>query len=214
MAKPVNKRTAQPHRPQTVQGKKNALPRKPQASQRQTTTPRNPLKQWLLRVCGFKSILLAGVLTFVVYAIFTKNDGYKWVTINYLKGNWEHIRKYPDATLDQRNEMKLGFNYVFLNHIVKNTPDTAVILFPQKEYITEKGGDMQLSNDVTVKIWATHFVYPRRVVYKDDKDIDPFYDKVTHVAICAAHGYEDLDYFVQQRTYFDVLPKKQLTANE
>jgi hypothetical protein len=169
---------------------------------------------WLGNVLGWRSMLAAVAVAILVYNVVDKNSGYQWVTKNYLQGNWEHIRKYPNATLEERNQMKLGFSYVFLNYIVKHTPDTAIILFPLKKHITENANGTQLTSDVTAKNWATYFIYPRRIVYKDDKDTDPLYSKVTHVAICAAHGYEDLDYQVFQRAYFDVLPKKAKNENE
>ncbi|MDR1416364.1 MAG: glycosyltransferase family 2 protein, partial [Prevotellaceae bacterium] len=112
-----------------------------------------------------------------------------------------------NATLDERYQMKLGFDYVFLNHIKQNTPEDAVILFPLKKCTTEKGGDSQLSGNINSKYWVTHFVYPRRILYKDEQETNSRYSDVTHVAIVAGHGYEDLNYPVMERYYFTVLPK-------
>jgi hypothetical protein len=186
------------HKHTASAGIRKTIPRKPQ----------NPLRQWFWHAFGFKSIGLALLSGLLVYAAMRKNSGYTWVWTNYLKGNWEFIKAHDTATIEQINEMKIGFNYVFLNYVKKHTPDTAVILFPLRSQITEKGGNMQLGIDVSVKMWATHFVYPRRILYKDEYGENPLYDSVTHVAIAAAHGYDDLDYFVQKRAYFDVLPKK------
>ncbi|GHT11061.1 hypothetical protein AGMMS4956_03490 [Bacteroidia bacterium] len=208
MAKPINKKPPQLRRPQVAQGKKVVPPRPPQVVQKKPATPHSPFKQWLLRAIGFKSLLLAVVVGLLLYGGIPKNSGYQWTFVNYLKGNWDFIQAHDTATLDEIYQMKCGFDYAYLNYIKQHTPDTAIILFPLKEYLTEKGGDMQLSGNVGSKMWVTHFVYPRRILYKDEAEINPLYKDVTHVAIVAARGYEDLDYFVQQRAYFDIQPKK------
>ncbi|MDR1022734.1 MAG: hypothetical protein LBL94_05625 [Prevotellaceae bacterium] len=166
-----------------------------------------PVGRWLEGVFGIKSIALAVVGGGLFFGLITKDPGYQWVWNSLLKGNWDFIQKHRNATLDERNQMKLGFDYVFLSYVKQNTPEDAVILFPLKEYNTEKGGDYQLSGNVNSRFWVTHFVYPRRVVYKDEQETNPRYKDVTHVAIVAGHGYEDLDYPVTERSYFTVLPK-------
>jgi hypothetical protein len=84
-----------------------------------------------------------------------------------------------------------------------------VILFPLKQYTTEKAGSSQLTDKSNSKYWITHFVYPRRVLYKDEQDTNPRYRDVTHVAIVAGHGYDDLEYQVSNPPDFTVLPKSQ-----
>ncbi|MDR2448849.1 MAG: hypothetical protein LBD52_02690 [Prevotellaceae bacterium] len=163
----------------------------------------------LKKAFGFKSLMIAVAGGLLLYWTITENKGYWWVYEKLLKGNMETIWQYRTATLDERYQMKLGFDYVFWNFIKQHTPDDAVILFPLKEHNTEKAGNSQLTGRTNSKYWVTHFVYPRRVLYKDEQDINPHYNDVTHVAIVAGHGYEDLDYRVSERTYFTILPKKQ-----
>jgi hypothetical protein len=167
-----------------------------------------PTGRWLKKVSGFRSIVVALAGGLLLYWLITGNSGYWWVWEKLLKGNMETIWEHRTATLDERYQMKLGFDYVFWNFIKQNTPDTAVILFPLKELNTEKGGNAQLTDKTNSKYWVTHFVYPRRVLYKDEQDTNPRYNDVTHVAIVAGHGYDDLDYRVSERTYFTVLPKQ------
>lgn len=162
-------------------------------------------KKWFSYVFGWRSLLVSLLFIGIVYNVIDKNTGYHWVWNSLLKGNWELTRKYSDLTLDQRYEMKAGFNYNFLNYIKNHTPDTAIILFPERQYITEKGGNMQLGEEIASKMWVTHFIYPRVPLFKGTHD-SIFMSSVTHVAICAAHGYENLPYPVYRRTYFDVLP--------
>lgn len=162
-------------------------------------------KKWIAQVLGWRSLLVSLLFIGIVYKVIETNSGYNWVWNSLLKGNWELTRKYAGLTLDQRYEMKTGFNYSFLNYIKTHTPDTAVILFPERQYITEKGGNMQLGVEITNKMWVTHFIYPRVPLFQGSSD-SVFLSSVTHVAICAAHGYENLPYPVYKRTYFDVLP--------
>ena len=151
---------------------------------------------------------LAVAVGLLLYAVMRDNSGYKWAWSSLLKGNWELIQKHRKTTLDERYQMKLGFDYVFYKYIIDNTPEDAVLLFPLKKYNTEKGGDYQLNSSINAKYWATHFLYPRKVLYKDEQETNPRYRDVTHVAIIAGHGYEDVDYPVYERSYFTVLPKK------
>ncbi|MDR1331295.1 MAG: hypothetical protein LBK07_04250 [Tannerella sp.] len=166
------------------------------------------VRQWFGRAFGLRSLLVAGVVALGVYLSVTHNAGYRWTWEGYLRGNWDFIRQHPDATLEERLQMKLGFDYSFLSYIVKNTPEDAIILFPPRGVITEEAGGMRLTNNIESKMWVMHFVYPRRVVYRDEAETNSLCSEATHVAICATHGYDDLDYAVEQRAPFAVLPKK------
>jgi hypothetical protein len=182
--------------------------KKKNIKQMQQTPPRSKVKQWLGKALGLKSLLVAAVLTGTVCYTVDKNTGYNWVWNGLLKSNYTMIRQNRHATLDERMQMKLGFDYIFLNHIRKNTPDDAVILLPAAEHITEKADNLQLTGSVATKMWAEYFVYPRRIVYKNEAETNPLYREVTHVAICAGHGYEDLDYPVREHSTFAIYPKR------
>jgi hypothetical protein len=188
MTKPVNKKSPQP----------------PAPPKERKDTP----KIWLGKILGGRSILVAALGCLLLYGAISKNDGYQWVWKSLLKGNWDFIGEHRNATLDERFQMKLGFDYVFWSYIKNNTPEDAIVLFPLRKYNTEKGGDYQLSGNTNSKMWVSPFIYPRRMLYKDEQETNPLYNEVTHVAIVAGHGYDELDYPVTERTYFAVLPKK------
>ncbi|MDR1602629.1 MAG: hypothetical protein LBS42_09415 [Tannerella sp.] len=152
------------------------------------------------------AVAIAGC--FLLYTVISMDEGYRWVWNSLLKGNWAFIQEHRKASLEERNQMKMGFNYAYLNHIKKNTPEDAIILFPLQKHVTEQSGDMKLGDDITSKSWVTHFVYPRRALYKDEEATNPLYSQVTHVAVIAGHGYEDLDYEVPAKPAFAVFPKK------
>jgi hypothetical protein len=205
MAKHVHKRSAPPlsgpKKAQKPAKGKNLAPAPPQKAKSATG-------QWLVSAFGFKSMALAVVGGLLLYGAMRNNPGYQWTWNSLLKGNWDFIQKHRNATLDERYQMKFGFDYVFCKYIRDNTPEDAVVLFPLRKYNKEKGGDYQLSNNINVKYWVTHFIYPRKMLYKDEQETNPRYRDVTHVAIIAGHGYEDVDYSVRERSYFTVLPKK------
>jgi hypothetical protein len=165
-------------------------------------------KNWWNKAFGIRSMAVAIVIGLLLYKVISLDAGYQWVWKDLLVGNWKYIQIHRKANIEERNQMKLGFDYAYLNYIKKNTPEDAVILFPSKAHITEQNGKQKLSNNVTSKNWMTHFVYPRTALYKDEKDTNPLYDKVTHIAIVAGHGYEDLEYEVKEKQAFTVLPKK------
>ncbi|MDR1407730.1 MAG: hypothetical protein LBJ23_06770 [Tannerella sp.] len=188
--------------------------RKPQPRPAPKNNPapaRRPLLQWLGRALGLRSALVAALAALGIYVSITQNVGYQWTWSGYLKGNWDFIREHPHLTPEERLQAKLGFDYAFLNFVKQNTPDDAVILFPRQEHITEKVGNNQLTVNIASKMWVTHFVYPRRIVYRDEAETNPLYRDITHVAICAMHGYEDMDYEVNPQQPFAIFPR---TMNE
>jgi hypothetical protein len=192
----------------THKPKRHIPVRSPAAAREET---RKPVTHWLKRAFGLKSLLVATAGGLLLFWTVTENSGYWWVWEKLLKDNWVLIQKHRAATLGERYQMKLGFDYVFWDFLKQHTPDSAVILFPLKQYNTEKAGNSQLTDKTNNKYWVTHFVYPRRVLYKDEQDTNPRYNDVTHVAIVAGHGSDDLEYRVSNLPDFTVLPKQPTT---
>lgn len=168
-----------------------------------------PVARWLKKAFGVRSLMVALAGGLLLYWTITGNKGYWWVWEKLLRDNWVLIHQHRTATLDERYQMKLGFDYVFWDFLKQHTPNSAVILFPLKAHNTEKVGNQQLTDKSNSKYWITHFVYPRRVLYKDEQDTNSRYNDVTHVAIVAGHGYDDLEYRVSDPPAFTVLPKSQ-----
>jgi hypothetical protein len=168
-----------------------------------------PGSNWWVNTFGIRSIIVAIVGGLLFYGGISMNEGYQWMWNSLLIGNWKHIQANRQASLEERNLMKLGFNYAYMNFVKKNTPEDAVILLPLRTHLTDAAGNQQLGADMTVKTFVTHFVYPRTVLYQDEKETNPLYNEVTHVAIVAGHGYEELDYEVAEKPAFAVFPKKQ-----
>ncbi|MDR2423941.1 MAG: hypothetical protein LBD59_04355 [Prevotellaceae bacterium] len=163
---------------------------------------------WWSRAFGVRSMAVGLAGAVLLYMGLSMNEGYKWVWTGLLKSNWKVIRTHKNATIEERYAMKVGFDYSYLNYIKKNTPEDAIILFPPHEHLSKTVDNQKLSNQIGSKKWVTHFLYPRRVLYQTEKDKNPLYNQVTHVAITAGYGYEYLEYTVNEQPPFAVFPKR------
>ena len=133
--------------------------------------------------------LIAGL---VILNIYAKRTEIAWLQ-EMLKSNYETIKQYPDATIDQRLGMKLGFNYAYLKHVKDNTPEDAVILFPPREIILKQ--PTQFTTAEFSPIWIHSFIYPRKVIMDGTEITTP----ITHVAVMNGWGYDKLAYQVENK---------------
>lgn len=152
-----------------------------------------------------KQIIAAIILSLAFYMMINKSQAYTWI-FKLMKSNLEIIKKNPELTYQQKMEAKHRFKFRFCDFIVKNTPEDAVILMPAKDIIKNvkelNVGMGSLSN----KDYASYFIYPRKFLYPYDKNKNPYWDSITHVAIIDYHGYEYLNYTVNKKSRFSVLP--------
>ncbi|WP_294142869.1 hypothetical protein [uncultured Sanguibacteroides sp.] len=157
-----------------------------------------------------KNIAALFLMIFVVQTAIHDNGGYNWV-FSMLKGNLEMIKHYPRMSQVQKNEIKHGANFNYLHFLKTNTPPDAVILFPPKDTLLHvKLFKDKLSNSASLRnrIWASYFIYPRKIVYADSLKECPA--EVTHIAIIDKHGYEYVKDSVDWATApaFSVIPVK------
>lgn len=136
---------------------------------------------WLKALAGF-------LLVFLVFQVFKSNVGYQWI-FNLVKQNLETKERYPDISIDQKWESKLGFAYKYTTYIKQNTPDSAFVLFPHRDSI--KADKNLHPHFVASDNWKDYFLYPRKALSVSD----PTYDSVfapssfTHLAIVSKQGY-------------------------
>lgn len=150
-------------------------------------------------------VALIVVLFLLNKFVISIQPGYNWA-YNMLQKNLEYTRLYAQTTTDNRFEMKLGLSHVYLRYLKENTPENAVILLPSKEAFYPEGEERIFSGEPYNKLWATRFLYPRRVVIPSELGVTPWSEKITHVAIVNGRGYEYLDYEVPEKTPHIVLP--------
>jgi hypothetical protein len=118
----------------------------------------------------------------------------------------EFIRTYPDMTTEQRLEAKLGMSYTYLQFVKKQTPEDAVILFPGWNEFFPEGVKSPFDGNITNKIWATRFLYPRKIVFSSEQDKCRYGKNITHVAIVNGMGFEKVSYPVAEKFDHGVLP--------
>lgn len=132
------------------------------------------------------------------------NAGYDWLLNSMLKANLDIIDKNPEKTLQQRYELKWGQGEItYTDKIRQATPDSAIILMPPKKTLQEVGFKSMVDLP-----WLTYFLYPRRMVYEDDKDKSALYGKSTYVVSINGYGLDKVGYPVEKPEPFMVLPIK------
>ncbi|MFN0047823.1 MAG: hypothetical protein ACKVOU_01725, partial [Cytophagales bacterium] len=56
-----------------------------------------------------------------------------------------------------------------------------------------------------VRNWALNLLYPRKLVYYEEKDKNKFSKQISHVVVMDGWGFEFLNYRSDSRNNFDVL---------
>ena len=157
-------------------------------------------RQLLILLCSF----------ILISVLYNEVNGYKWAVDSLLMENLEYADKYQEADLAERLQLKLGYNYSYLDFLIKNTPEDAIILIPPQEVIFKEGKNslFALRNPYILarKAATSYYTYPRKLVFEDEKDSSALYSEITHVAIINGWGYDKLHYEVGQKQPNTVLP--------
>lgn len=161
-------------------------------------TSSHPDGKWLL-----KNILFLLLALLLVKITFTEQPAYKWVYYNLLKGNMSLIKQYPDISFEQKMQMKLGVNYEYLHFIKQATPENAVILYPSQEAFSKEGSPFA---HIYNKIYATRFLYPRKLVLESELGVSKYADQINYVAIVNGEGKDKLSYPTDSAYQHGVLP--------
>jgi len=173
----------------------------------------------------FKNLAVGSVVFLLIFAVKQRNlvitmpdgsqqfGGYRWAYEILAKENYHRIRELLEMEKTGQvppltREFKLGQRvacYGYLDYLVKNTPDTAVILLPPYSVIE---GNNNL-NFLYAPDWVEYFVYPRLCTAEMMKDREPeLLQQATHVAIVNGWGYDQLkwEYPDSNRPQMAVLP--------
>ncbi|MCX6307402.1 MAG: hypothetical protein NTY32_00755 [Bacteroidia bacterium] len=168
--------------------------------------------------------LLFGFIAILFLVWCNKNvTSYNWVYNNLLKGGYKYCgmvqeeinnrtRGISDLALkrqiayDTKYEAKIGTEFMILKMIRDKTPPNAIILFPPPLILTQKTTNLNLKYEIGMKSWASHFLYPRTIVYEQEKGKNPFYEKAQYIFVLHGWGFDHLNYEPQQRNQVDILP--------
>ncbi len=152
--------------------------------------------------------LTIGLIGFLCFQYFSPTATLHWLMNNLIEQNLGLMFDRSKAiTQDQKSQIKLGSNYFYLNTIKNTTPEDAIILFPDSETFKFEHDQISFSNEINIKGWASYFVYPRKIVYEREKNVNELYSQISHVAIVNGWGYHKLNYQVDQQIPFSVLAK-------
>lgn len=151
-----------------------------------------------------KNIFFLAIAFLLVKYTFSNQPAYNWVYNGLLKGNMETIKQYPQITFEQKMQIKLGSSYGFLDYIKQATPENAVLLFPPSAAFTKEG--TPFTQEIYNKIYATRFLYPRKLILEGELKDSKYADKITHVVIVNGIGAEKLPYPVDSTIQHAVMP--------
>ncbi|MDR2914554.1 MAG: hypothetical protein LBV74_06955 [Tannerella sp.] len=119
------------------------------------------------------------------------------------------MKKHPinTITLDNRYTIVLKQIYLYFADIRKNTPENAVILYPEYNSFFPANKKSIYHNDgIAKKIWAIRFLHPRILIQPSELAASPYKDKITHVAIINGQGYKYLPYKLKNEPSSGIFP--------
>lgn len=189
-----------------MSAKKRKSSKKQAKSRKQAEQVRFDWADWFTRnVIGL--LISVAVILLLYYNI----AGYRWVWDGLVMRNLKIIKENPYLTLEKKWQIKCGFDFSYLNYIKSKTPADAIILMPAYSDIYPEGEKSDFNTadagGIKNKAWATYFLYPRKLVYEEEKGTNPLYEKANYVAIVNFKGYDRLNYTVEKKEKYLILPR-------
>ena len=173
------------------------------ASAKTKGSGRRSFSAWFVRNLGLC------VAAYVVLSFLGQNESLQWLKEGYFKQNLEITKMYPDATYDQRMEMKLGADYQYLLYVRNNTPPDAIIFYPTREDFVSPlpGGEKSpFSGQMFNKLSAVRVLYPRKVILADEWGKTSWARRTNYVAIVNRRHLDKVKYPVDSAFTIGVLP--------
>ncbi len=155
-----------------------------------------------------KNLLMAAVISAFIFTVFRENTGYNWVWESLIGENLKFANRSSHLTEAQKFQSKFGIDAAALDYIEQHTPENAIILMPPGAILMADSASFQFKKDlggIKVRNWALDMLYPRKLVYFDEKDKNMFYSKISHIVVMDGWGFEFLNYIPDTRNNFDVL---------
>lgn len=166
---------------------------------------RRDLGTWIVR-----NLVLLVVALVLVSFLKGKHMG-QWLWNYYIASNLEFIRSYPDLSLDERLSAKLGADYRFMLYLRDNTPEDAVVYYPTGDDFRaarSADGKQIFSGQLTDKLTAVRFLYPRRVVVEKELGQTAYTDSLTHITVVSERNLKMLPYEIDPARALGVYPVK------
>lgn len=153
-----------------------------------------------------KNVILLAIAILLISYTFNKQPGYHWVYNGLLKGNMKMIKEYPNLTFDEKMSVKLGASYNYLHYIKQSTPENAIILYPSPQAFRKEGSPF--TQEIYNKVYATRFLFPRKLILENELATSEYAGKITHIAIVNGEGIDKLPYQVDPDLEHAVVPVK------
>ncbi len=149
--------------------------------------------------------LAAGLVTyFLLSGIIFKQEDYEW-SIDMLEDNYDFVMNNGSMTLQERYASKLGVSFSLFDAVRSKTPDSAVIYLPGNTAFFPNNEESIFTGVPFEKMWATRFLYPRKVVTEREYGRSIYTDKIDYVMIVYGKGVERLKYALPYPLQFGVL---------
>ncbi|MBL7800449.1 MAG: hypothetical protein JNL95_06950 [Chitinophagales bacterium] len=156
-------------------------------------------------VANVGGAFVAGIFLMILFQHNEESqNGYDWLFNTMLANNLKTIEQHPDLNTQQKYEAKWGQGEITYVYKMKNeTPESAVILLPPKKTFTDVG--FKSAPDLP---WITYFLYPRVVVYEDEKATNPNYAKANYLVSINGWGIDKVSPPIEKPEPFMILKLK------
>lgn len=155
------------------------------------------------------NLLVAGMGVLLFSKVIGNNDAYSWMWNTFAPVNLESIKTDKSLSPEQRLARKLGVDFNYVMMIRDYTPTDAVVFYPGKgDFMAtpEYGNKLQFRGTLVDKMSAIRFLYPRKVVIREELGKTPYAKRITHVGIVNGRNAEMLHYPVDSTTMHTILP--------
>ena len=171
------------------------------------TTLNNKRMSFSLRL--LLNILVLGIGALIFSKAIKGNGSYNWLWYTYAPNNLESIKMDKNSEYRDRLAHRLGvdFNYIMLLH--DYTPDNAVIFYPSTDDFkaTPKFGQkLPFNGRLSDKMTAIRFLYPRKIVIREELGKTPYAKRITHIGIINGRNLDKISYPVDSTLTHSVLP--------
>jgi len=156
------------------------------------------------RLLYVKHMLLLGGVVLLLWALVQFNSGYEHI-FNRFGSDVGFSWRYDSLNYDRRLEVKLGFTAKYLHMLRDSTPADAVILMPPDSIFFPKDTTSRFIQQVRNRRWVAYFIYPRKVVYQEERDTLALYKQITHVAVVDYWGYQEAAHVPGKEKRYTVL---------
>jgi|GEM_PF-104239 len=156
---------------------------------------------------SIKNIFLAGIAALLIKMVVYP-FGEESTLIHEIYKDMNAISKlsFKNSSLDERYFVVLKTTYTYFNLIKNNSPEDAVILYPEYNAFFPENEEHVFNNPgIANKMWAIRFLYPRIIITPAELESSSYKDKITYVAIVNGRGREFLSYELDEGAKFGVV---------